>query len=67
MVEKANRKDNRILQVKISEELKAEFDKISEEKNINKSALIRNLIAHWIKDEKQKDTNNAFKRIIDNE
>jgi|GEM_PF-6961965 metal-responsive CopG/Arc/MetJ family transcriptional regulator len=67
MVEKANRKDNRILQVKISEELKAEFDKISEEKNINKSALIRNFIAHWIKDEKQKDTNNAFKRIIDNE
>lgn len=66
MVEKANRKDNRILQVKISEELKAEFDKISEEKNINKSALIRNFIAHWIKVEKQKDTNNAFERIIDN-
>lgn len=52
MAETAQRKDNRILQVKISEELKEKFDKKIADNNINKSALIRSWIEKWLVDNK---------------
>lgn len=52
MAEKANRKDNRVLQIKISDDLKNTFDKLIADRNINKSALIRSWIEKWIEDNK---------------
>lgn len=48
VAEKVNRKDNRVLQVKISEELKARFDAAIKKNSINKSALIRGWIEKWL-------------------
>lgn len=48
MVEKVNRKDNRILQVKINDELKLKFDTMCFVLNVNKSNLVRSMLEDWI-------------------
>lgn len=48
VTEKVNRKDNRILQVKISEKLKLEFDTMCSIQSVNKSSLIRTFLEQWI-------------------
>lgn len=45
---KPNRKNERVLQVRISDELKEKFDRIIKEKSINKSELLRKLVIDWI-------------------
>lgn len=52
MDKKPNRQNERVLQVRISDELKTQFDKIIKEKSINKSELLRNLVIKWIADNK---------------
>ncbi|PWM76725.1 MAG: hypothetical protein DBY32_11415 [Phascolarctobacterium sp.] len=51
MPEKVNRKDNRVLQVRISEELKAAFDDVIAKKGYNKSAVLRKIVEDWIRAE----------------
>lgn len=47
-----HRINDRVLQVRISDDLKKQFDKIIKDKSINKSDLLRNLIIKWIEDNK---------------
>lgn len=57
MVEKVNRKDNRILQVKINDELKLKFDTMCFVLNVNKSNLVRSMLEDWITQQlKDEDT-----------
>lgn len=41
-----------VLQIRMERDLKNEFDRLCSEKCINKSDLIRKLIADWIKQQK---------------
>ena len=53
--EKVNRVADRVLQVRITEDLKARFDAVIAAKGYNKSAVLRKMLEEWLeKEEKER-------------
>lgn len=53
--EKVNRVADRVLQVRITEDLKARFDAVITAKGYNKSAVLRKMLEEWLeKEEKER-------------
>lgn len=53
--EKVNRIADRVLQVRITEDLKARFDTVIAAKGYNKSAVLRKMLEEWLeKEEKER-------------
>lgn len=53
--EKVNRVADRVLQVRITEDLKARFDTVIATKGYNKSAVLRKMLEEWLeKEEKER-------------
>lgn len=49
--EKVNRVADRVLQVRITEDLKARFDTVIAAKGYNKSAVLRKMLEEWLEKE----------------
>lgn len=49
--EKVNRSADKVLQVRLTEDLKTRFDNVITEKGYNKSAVLRNMLEEWLKKE----------------
>lgn len=49
--EKVNRVADRVLQVRITEDLKARFDAVIAAKGYNKSAVLRKMLEEWLEKE----------------
>lgn len=62
--EKVNRVADRVLQVRITEDLKARFDAVITAKGYNKSAVLRKMLEDWLQKEESSIYTEAERNII---
>lgn len=61
---KVNRVADRVLQVRITEDLKARFDAVITAKGYNKSAVLRKMLEDWLQKEESSIYTEAERNII---
>lgn len=62
--EKVNRVADRVLQVRITEDLKARFDAVITAKGYNKSAVLRKMLEEWLQKEESSIYTEAERNVI---
>lgn len=64
VTEKVNRVADRVLQVRITEDLKARLDAVITAKGYNKSAVLRKMLEDWLQKEESSIYTEAERNII---